>query len=71
MSLLQQFKKLETRQERRLFALKHAKDEKTIELMSYELISDFTINVLFHKSQGQEYSVKRKYSATYQDKKEY
>jgi hypothetical protein len=71
MSLIKQFKKLETRQERRLFALEHSKDDKTTELMSFEKISDYTINVLFYKSQGEQYNVKRKYSATYQDKKEY
>lgn len=71
MRLIEQFNNLKTRQEKRLFALKHVKDIKTIELLSYDKISIFTISAMFYKSQGKTYEMKRNYNASFKDDKQY
>ena len=69
MRLIEQFNQLQTRDEKREFALQHVTDEHHIELLSYDKISLFTITALFYKSQGEQYNVKRNYTPTFKTHK--
>ncbi len=71
MRLIDEFNNLQTREEKRSFALNHITDEKSKDILLFEKISEFTITALFYKSQGETYTVKRNYQATFQDKKQY
>jgi len=71
MCLINQFKNLKTTNEKRLFALKYVVNNKAIELLSYEKISEFTISAMFYESQNKKYIIKRNYKANYMDDKEY
>jgi len=71
MRLIEKFNNLKTREEKRLFALKHVTDNKIKKLLSYDLISTFTISAMFYKSQGETYKIKRNYTATFKDNKQY
>jgi len=66
MTLLQEFKQLKTLKEKRLFALKQAKEQNNtyhIEMLSYEKLSSFSVHCLFYNSIGKKYKAKRTYRA--------
>jgi len=74
MTLLQEFKQLKTLKEKRLFALKRAKEQNNmsdIEMLSYEKLSSFSIHCLFYKSIDKKYTQKRKYKAKHNKERKF
>lgn len=70
-TLKAQYHDLQTRDARRLFALKHITNATSIRVLEFEKISDSTINILFYKHIGEKFELKRSYHAQFTEKKEY
>ena len=71
MTLLEQFNKLKTLKEKRLFALQLAKTNYDQEMLSYEKLSSFSIHCLFYKYIGKKYNIKRHYKAKHNSQRNF